>query len=108
MLALSRLKPKLLCINALIEASVCFEVRFSDFELIFKASLNTSTNGPLPERYTLNSDSSLSKLFATTSNPTSVFPAPGTPVTKQIYFLFSFLAFFIKFVISFSHASISS
>ena len=43
-----------------------------------------------------------------TSNPTSVFPAPGTPVTKQIYFLFSFLAFFIKFVISFSHASISS
>ena len=49
-----------------------------------RASLNTSTNGPFPERKTACSDlSSLCQLFAK-FNPARVFPAPGTPVTKQI------------------------
>ena len=54
--------------------------------LFFNASRSTSTRGPLPDIYTLKPSSFLSKLLATTSNPTSVFPAPGTPVTKHTHF----------------------
>ena len=48
-----------------------------------KASRSTATNGPFPERKTACVGSSSSRRVAK-FKPTRVFPAPGTPVTKQI------------------------
>ena len=51
------------------------------------ASVSTATKGPLPDRYTARScfpSVSWSDCLIATFSPTSVLPAPGTPVTKQI------------------------
>ena len=61
-----------------------------------KASCRTATSGPLPDRKTLYSSSLLSMCFVAASRPTSVFPAPGTPVTKQI--VFSWRAFVVSII----------
>ena len=60
-----------------------------------KASLRTSTKGPFPDRNTACSDSSILILSLAMFSPASVFPAPGTPVTKHIVFKFSFFDFSI-------------
>ena len=51
-----------------------------------RASWRIATSGPLPDRNTLYSSSVWSMCFVAASSPTSVLPAPGTPVTKQTAF----------------------
>ena len=60
------------------------------------ASRRIETRGPFPERYTLCKSFFASMCLVAISNPTRVFPAPGTPVTKQIAFFPSSFAFWIK------------
>jgi len=48
------------------------------------ASRSTATSGPLPERNTACVGWSTSRRVAK-FKPTKVFPAPGTPVTKQMH-----------------------
>ena len=85
------------CINAFAPRSAAERVILFPFcfavstESLVKASLKTSTNGPFPERNTECSDSSFFSLSFAIFKPARVFPAPGTPVRKQIDF--SFLVF---------------
>ena len=61
-----------------------------DYEETYKgksASCKTSTSGPLPERNTACSSSAIFCLSTAILRPARVFPAPGTPVIKQIDFL---------------------
>ncbi len=48
------------------------------------ASRRTETSGPLPDRKTAWVGSFSSRRRVARFSPTSVFPAPGTPVTKQM------------------------
>ena len=49
------------------------------------ASWSTATSGPFPERYTARASPNV-RLRVATFKPTSVFPAPGTPVTNTMAF----------------------
>ena len=51
-----------------------------------RASRSTATSGPLPERNTAWAESRSRPCRVATFRPTSVLPAPGTPVTNTIAF----------------------
>ena len=51
-----------------------------------RASRSTATSGPLPDRKTAWAASPELPCRVATFKPTSVLPAPGTPVTKTIAF----------------------